>query len=530
MIAAAAGGVGGRAPLDVPEAVARRRGVRHLLDGFGTALGGRAPGTVAAASTVAAGARRSARGHALRHHERIGAPAAAFATGALVHALDFDDTHAGGLVHATAVVAAGGVRGRRAGRRARARGARRGRRRLRDGLPGRGRRTARLPRPRPARHAWSAGVFSSALVAARLLGLDAATRGRRAGHRRQPGRWAARVPAHRRVDQAAPPGLRVARRESSPPGSPPPAPPDRRPCSTARTASTTRWPTGAVDRDLDRSTGSASAGRPPGSASSPTRPASSRTPRSTRSATRCARRGSAPPTCAEVVVDVHPTPRRSSATGRPRPGPARARRTPRSSPCRGASRRCSSTATSPSTPTTPESIVRPGGGRRSPRGCADGDRRRRPWPPTPPGAVGVSLADGRTVTGAVSPQRRRPGDPADRRAAATPSSSATPGARRGRPRDPSRRCGRRRPRHDCAPGRCSASCPSRTAPMTLTAIRPALVPLVPVRRVHVLPRPRRGRGGVDLRAHLRRVRRGGGQDDRRRHAWPNRPAPRTRRS
>jgi len=32
------------------------------------------------------------------------APAAALATGTLVHALDFDDTHAGGLVHATAVV------------------------------------------------------------------------------------------------------------------------------------------------------------------------------------------------------------------------------------------------------------------------------------------------------------------------------------------------------------------------------------------------------------------------------------------
>ena len=34
----------------------------------------------------------------------IGAPAAALANGTLVHALDFDDTHAGGLVHATAVV------------------------------------------------------------------------------------------------------------------------------------------------------------------------------------------------------------------------------------------------------------------------------------------------------------------------------------------------------------------------------------------------------------------------------------------
>ncbi len=34
----------------------------------------------------------------------MSAPAAALATGTLVHALDFDDTHAGGLVHATAAV------------------------------------------------------------------------------------------------------------------------------------------------------------------------------------------------------------------------------------------------------------------------------------------------------------------------------------------------------------------------------------------------------------------------------------------
>jgi 2-methylcitrate dehydratase PrpD len=40
----------------------------------------------------------------LGHPVRVGAPAAALGNGTLVHALDFDDTHAGGLVHATAMV------------------------------------------------------------------------------------------------------------------------------------------------------------------------------------------------------------------------------------------------------------------------------------------------------------------------------------------------------------------------------------------------------------------------------------------
>ena len=74
------------------------------------------------------------------------APAAALANGTLVHALDFDDTHAGGLVHATAVVLpavlavgeqVGADRRRGAGRRGR---------RLRDRLPDRRRRAARVPR------------------------------------------------------------------------------------------------------------------------------------------------------------------------------------------------------------------------------------------------------------------------------------------------------------------------------------------------------------------------------------------------
>lgn len=68
---------------DVPEEP-RRAALRHVLDGFGCA--------VAAARTGAVPALRAA------------GCGRAFALGVLIHALDFDDTHAGGLVHATAPV------------------------------------------------------------------------------------------------------------------------------------------------------------------------------------------------------------------------------------------------------------------------------------------------------------------------------------------------------------------------------------------------------------------------------------------
>ncbi|WP_229052096.1 MmgE/PrpD family protein [Aeromicrobium sp. Leaf350] len=93
----------GTSPLDVPadvDAAAKR----HLLDGLGTAIAGHRSGTVDPVLEVAAGLGGPPEAVALGDDRRIGAPAAALATGALVHALDFDDTHAGGLVHATAVV------------------------------------------------------------------------------------------------------------------------------------------------------------------------------------------------------------------------------------------------------------------------------------------------------------------------------------------------------------------------------------------------------------------------------------------
>jgi 2-methylcitrate dehydratase PrpD len=88
---------------DVPES-ARHAARRHLLDGVGLAIVGHRSGAAAPSLQVA----RALEG---RHEARIlgdgtfvSVPAAAMADGALVHAIDFDDTHAGGLIHATAVV------------------------------------------------------------------------------------------------------------------------------------------------------------------------------------------------------------------------------------------------------------------------------------------------------------------------------------------------------------------------------------------------------------------------------------------
>lgn len=158
---------------DVPDevVVAARR---HLLDGLGTAIAGARSGAAAPAVTVAAGLGGPREATLLGRGVRISAPAAALATGTLVHALDFDDTHAGGLVHATAVVLPAVLAvGEQVGADAeeamvaavigfetvcRIAGA------APHAFHGRG------------LHATMAcGVFSSALVAARLMRLDAAT-------------------------------------------------------------------------------------------------------------------------------------------------------------------------------------------------------------------------------------------------------------------------------------------------------------------------------------------------------------------
>lgn len=88
---------------DLPdEVVAATR--RHVLDGLGTAVAAARRGAAEPALSVAAGLGGPPEATLLGRRVKVGAPAAALATGTLVHALDFDDTHAGGLVHATAVV------------------------------------------------------------------------------------------------------------------------------------------------------------------------------------------------------------------------------------------------------------------------------------------------------------------------------------------------------------------------------------------------------------------------------------------
>ncbi|MFC4893951.1 MmgE/PrpD family protein [Streptosporangium amethystogenes subsp. fukuiense] len=157
---------------DVPASV-RQAATRHLLDGIGTALGAYRTGAAAPALTVARDLGGPAEATVLGTGHRLSAPAAALANGTLVHALDFDDTHAGGLVHATAVVlpAAFAV-GEQVGAS--------GREVLTAAVAGYEtacRVAAAAPHGFHARglHATMvAGVFSSALVAARLLGLDVA--------------------------------------------------------------------------------------------------------------------------------------------------------------------------------------------------------------------------------------------------------------------------------------------------------------------------------------------------------------------
>lgn len=88
----------------IPETT-RRAALRHLLDGIGNGIGARRLGQGGPGLTVARALGGPAQAHPLGDAEAISAPAAAFANGVLMHALDFDDTHAGALVHPTTVVA-----------------------------------------------------------------------------------------------------------------------------------------------------------------------------------------------------------------------------------------------------------------------------------------------------------------------------------------------------------------------------------------------------------------------------------------
>jgi 2-methylcitrate dehydratase PrpD len=156
---------------EVPDG-ARAAACRHLLDGLGTALAALRLGDAAPALTVARGLGGPAEATLFGTRDRVGAPAAALATGALVHALDFDDTHAEGLVHATAVTLPAALAvGEQVGAT--------GEQVLEAALAGY-EVTCRVASATPhgfhqrGIHATqAAGVLGAAIVAARLMGLDA---------------------------------------------------------------------------------------------------------------------------------------------------------------------------------------------------------------------------------------------------------------------------------------------------------------------------------------------------------------------
>ncbi|MEI7549727.1 MAG: MmgE/PrpD family protein [Actinomycetes bacterium] len=78
--------------------------ISHLYDGFGDALGALYSRTKVPATAVAEiYASKGGESPLLGRGSRVSAPFAALSFGALIHHLDFDDTHAGGLVHATSV-------------------------------------------------------------------------------------------------------------------------------------------------------------------------------------------------------------------------------------------------------------------------------------------------------------------------------------------------------------------------------------------------------------------------------------------
>lgn len=148
--------------------------LRHLLDGLGNAVAAARAHAADPAVSVAVGLGGPTEATVLGTGTRISAPAAALANGTLVHALDFDDTHAGGLVHATAVVLPAALA---VGEQVGADG-----RRVLDAAVVGYEVACRVAAAAPhgfhagGLHATMvAGVFSSAAVAARLMGLDAAT-------------------------------------------------------------------------------------------------------------------------------------------------------------------------------------------------------------------------------------------------------------------------------------------------------------------------------------------------------------------
>lgn len=88
---------------DVPAQV-RAAACQHLLDGLGTALAAARANAAGPAVRVATALGGPAESTIVGTGVMASAPAAALANGTLLHTYDYDDTHADGLVHATAAV------------------------------------------------------------------------------------------------------------------------------------------------------------------------------------------------------------------------------------------------------------------------------------------------------------------------------------------------------------------------------------------------------------------------------------------
>jgi len=82
----------------------RRAASRQLLDALGVMVAGATSGETAFVGEVANGFTAPAEATRIDTGDRVPAPIAALVNGAALHALDFDDTHAGSLIHSSAAV------------------------------------------------------------------------------------------------------------------------------------------------------------------------------------------------------------------------------------------------------------------------------------------------------------------------------------------------------------------------------------------------------------------------------------------
>jgi 2-methylcitrate dehydratase PrpD len=155
---------------DIPADV-RHAAKRHILDGFGCAIAAHRTGAAPYATALVDGADEAT---VIGSGARASVPRAALANGILIHALDYDDTHTGALVHSTAASLPAAMA---VGEAAKATGAD-----LLAAVIAGYEVTSRLGSAvthgfhERGFHATSVtGVFASALIASKLLGSDRAT-------------------------------------------------------------------------------------------------------------------------------------------------------------------------------------------------------------------------------------------------------------------------------------------------------------------------------------------------------------------